>query len=137
MSKHAQLHITHGGYKEMADRKFLIKAAKRKNSRGWWTVPKSAQVGDDVLIVVAGAIFASARVASEPWPPPHRRDDGFPTQYRASIDQIELRTRIPICEIKEKLPSLKWAKYPRSYTTLSDKHARQMRALIERVERPQ
>lgn len=120
------LHIVQGGI-ENGDKAWLEKAAHRKRSTEW-TVPKSAKVGDEVVIFVMGyGFFATAKVTSLPEPCGKNR----PNRYCAGLTGIRLiEPAISLAAIARELPELTWAKYPRSYTTPITPIAKRIRMLI-------
>ena len=62
------LHIVQGGV-ENGDKAWLEKAASKKWSTDFWIVPKSAGVGDEVVVFILGiGFFATAKVTSTPKP---------------------------------------------------------------------
>jgi hypothetical protein len=60
----AALHILQGGI-ENGDRNWLIKAAKRNLTTRRWITPKSARAGDQAVIYVGRALFATARISTD------------------------------------------------------------------------
>jgi len=123
------LHILQGGI-ENGDREWLLKAAKRSLHARRWIVPKSVQAGDDAVIYVGTSFFATARITGWAVPSPDRG----PRAYGAGLDSIRLvLPPIPIDAIKNLIPDLKWANYPRGITTPSPEIANKIRRLIQRV----
>lgn len=120
------LHIVQGGIKN-GDKAWLERAAKRRLRAKRWIVPKSAEVGDDVVIFVGSfGFFATARVDSSPRP---RRD--WHNRYGAALRDVHLiQPAISLADIKRVVPDLTWANYPRSITTPSPLIADQIRRLI-------
>jgi hypothetical protein len=120
------LHILQGGV-DNRDKAWLEKAAKQGLRRSAWIAPKSARIGDDAVIYVAGfGFFATARIAGSPRP----RTD-WVNRYGAALDSIDLiDPPVSLGEIRKKLPKLDWAKYPRSVHSLTEKTAFAVRALI-------
>jgi hypothetical protein len=122
-----QLHIVQGGNDE--DKAWLERAARRNwNARGW-VAPKTAAIGDEVVIYIAGyGFFATGRVNSFPKP----RDD-WPNRYGANLGSIKLiRPAISLATIQLRIPLLTWANYPRSITTPAPDVVVQIRKLIEK-----
>jgi hypothetical protein len=103
------------------------KAAKQNLRRSSWVTPKSARIGDDALIYVAGfGFFATARIAGSP----KLRTD-WVNRYGAALDSIELiDPPVSLKEIRKRLPRLNWAKYPRSVHSLTEKTAVAVRNII-------
>jgi len=120
------LHIVQGGI-ENGDKAWLERAAKRRLRARTWVAPKSAQIGDDVVIYVGGfGFFATARVDSAS----HRRRD-WRNRYGAALRDVRLiQPAISLGAIKRGVPDLTWANYPRSITTPSRHIAGQVRRLI-------
>jgi len=77
-------------------------------------VPKSAQIGDEVILYVATiGFFATAEVASQPKPRPDRKN-----RYGSEIRGVRLiEPVISLDESRKTLPELSWVKYARSHTT--------------------
>jgi hypothetical protein len=123
----ATLHILHGGI-DNGDRDWLIKAARQNLTRRSWIAPKSARAGDQAVIYVDGAFFATARIATNATPRP---DHGL-RDYGAGLDSIKLiKPPIEIRAIKREIPSLSWANYPRRVTTPAPQVAAEISRLIE------
>jgi hypothetical protein len=121
-------HIIQAGT-ENGDRDVLADAVKR-NRKYYWIVPKTAQIGDVVIIYLGDAFAATACIASTPV---KANPKYWPNRYRAKIGEVALLPRIPIVEIRQKMSTLGWAIYPRSVHTLSEKHTNQVHKLIERT----
>lgn len=121
-----QLHIVQGGI-ENGDKSFLERAARRNLGARRWIVPKSVQVGDDIVIFIRGfGFFATARVATSA-----EARDGWQNRYSAGLRDIRLiEPAISLSAIRRAIPSLTWAIYPRSITTPERKTAESVRALI-------
>jgi hypothetical protein len=125
------LHILHGGISN-GDRDFLVAAAKRNLSAKRWITPKCAEAGDDAVIYVGTVLFAAARITRRA----ARRPDWGPRAYGAPLDSIRLlEPPISIRTVKEQIPGLKWAQYPRSVTTPSPSITEQIRNLINSRDR--
>lgn len=120
------LHIVQGGVKN-GDKAWLERAARLNLSSGPWVAPKSAHVGDEVVIFVAAyGFFATARIKSAPKPRAN-----WPNRYGASISSIRLiEPSISVAAIRRGVPRLTWAIYPRSITTPPPAVAEQIRTLI-------
>ena len=117
----AALHILVADTKN--DRDWLINAAKRGN-RGPWRVPQSAERGDNAVIYVGTNLLLTAQIT-------RRATRVGRRVYHAPLDSIQLiRRPISIDDIKKSIPGLKWANYPRTYTTPSPAIAEQIRGLI-------
>ncbi|MEN6337220.1 MAG: hypothetical protein ABFE01_23430, partial [Phycisphaerales bacterium] len=126
------LHIVQGGV-ENGDKAWPEKAAQLNHDAKTWVAPKSARVGDEVVIYVLGhGFFATARVGSLP----KARPD-WPNRYGVGLTSIQLITpSISIDMIREAIPELKWAKYPRSITTPSPRIAERITNMIARRREP-
>jgi hypothetical protein len=122
-----RLHIVQGGI-DNGDKAWLQRAASRKLSATSWIAPKTAAIGDDVVIYVAGyGFFATARINS----PPKPRDD-WPNRYGAGLGSIRLiQPAISLATIQLRIPDLTWANYPRAITTPAPEVAAQVRKLIQ------
>lgn len=121
------LHIVHGGV-ENGDKKLLEKVARRgRKAKNPWIVPKSARIGDDVVIYMQHhGFFATAKVTSHPVPSEERTN-----RYVAEVNSIRLiEPAISLATIKRKLPTWIWTKYPRSITTLVEPFSKHIRLLI-------
>jgi hypothetical protein len=115
----AAFHILVGALDE---RDGLIRAAKRNIAN--WRVPRSALAGDDAVIFFGDQFFASAQIA--------RGARGADGVYTAPLRLLQLiEPPISIDVIKKRVPGLKWATYPRSYTTPQPVIASQIRELIQ------
>jgi HNH endonuclease len=107
------LHILQGGI-ENGDKKLLERIAGSKGKSHTWIAPKSAEDGDDAVIYLGAAFFATARIVSSAQP----RPDWGPRAYGVRLNSVRLiRPPISIGIIREVIPDLKWAVYPRSVTT--------------------
>lgn len=128
MSTQRSLHLVQGGT-ENGDKAWLEKAARQHlKSSPNWVVPKSAIVGDDVVIYIGGyGFFATARIGSPTRP---RRD--WPGRYGAALAEIRLiAPAISLCTIQRRIPALTWARYPRSITTPSSEVAGKIASLVQ------
>jgi hypothetical protein len=125
------LHIVLGGVGN-GDKKWLDSASHRKLSARAWVVPKSAQIGDEVVIYIPGyGLYATGRVCSSPVP-----KSDWKHRYGAKIDKLKpVRPAVSLAIIQEELPALKWANYPRSITTPVERVAHRLRALIKQRRR--
>ena len=121
------LHIVQGGI-ENGDKAWLEKAAIRKWRAEFWTIPKNAKVGDEVVVFISGiGFFATAKVTSIPKP----CGKDYPNRYCAGLDTVRLiKPAISFSAIEHELPRLTWTAYPRSYTTPPVPVAKQIRNLI-------
>lgn len=121
------LHIVQGGV-ENGDKAWLEKAASRKWSTESWTVPKSAKIGDEVVVFILRiGFFATAKATSTPEPCGRNR----PKRYCAGLTSIRLiEPAISLSAIEHEIPELTWTKYPRSYTTPPAPVAKRIRKLI-------
>jgi hypothetical protein len=128
---HKTLHILQGGVQN-GDKRWLETAARRGAGRKRWVVPKSATVGDDVIIYIGGhGLFATATIASSPKP---RRD--WPNRYGAAISSVRLiKPPISLAVLQQYAPKLAWTTYPRSITTPLPAVAERLRALIAKRRR--
>jgi HNH endonuclease len=123
----AALHILQGGIQN-GDRDWLIRAAEENLAAKTWIAPKSAEPGDDAVIYVGRALFATARVTRRA----SRRPDWGPRAYGAALDSIQLiKPPVPIGVIKKRVIGLKWANYPRGVTTPPLVVASQIRELVQ------
>jgi hypothetical protein len=123
------LHIVQGGIRN-GDKRYLEKKSRDgSQSRPEWVAPKSAKIGDDVVVYVGGlGFFATAQIASTPKP---RRD--WKNRFGAALGSIKLiEPPISLGAIQKRIPNLRWALYPRSINTPPAKVAAQIRAVISR-----
>jgi hypothetical protein len=127
----SRLHIVQGGIAN-GDKAWLEKAARQKLSSKSWIVPRSATVGDDVVIYIAGyGFFATAQINTETKP---RKN--WKRRYGAGLKTIRLiQPAISLESIKRHAPKLTWANYPRSITSPPTNVANQIRALIKERRR--
>jgi hypothetical protein len=123
-----RLHLVHGGI-ENGDKDWLERAAHRRLDRPSWIAPKSARVGDEVVVFVAGhGFFATARIKSDA----KRRPD-WKNRWGAGLTAIELiNPPISLAAIRSALPKLKWANYLRSIATVPPGMEGAVRDLIAR-----
>jgi 5-methylcytosine-specific restriction endonuclease McrA len=122
------VHILHGGF-DNGDEQWLVRAAEKNLKSHSWIAPKSAQPDDLAVIFVRTAFFATARIASES----HSRSDWAHGRYGTAIDNVRLiQPPISIGIIRNEIPELSWARYPRSITTLDKLAAKKVLALIDR-----
>ncbi len=121
----SELHIVQSS-KEDAIELDELKSDRRETVG--WIVPKSAEVGDDVLVYLHGSGFiANATVATGP----ALDSDG---KYRADLgDVVLIRPSISLETIREMMPDLKWANYPRGMKTAGVAFADRLRALTRRL----
>lgn len=121
------LHIVQGGI-ENGDKAWLEKAVRRKWSADSWTVPKTAKIGDEVVIFILGiGFFATAKVTTTP----ERCGRNRRNRYCAGLASIRLiKPAISLSAIEHEIPALTWTAYPRSYTTPPVPVARKIRKLI-------
>jgi hypothetical protein len=127
----AVLHIVQGGI-DNGDKKQLERAARKNLSVPSWIVPKSAAVGDEVVIYVSGyGFFAAAKIKTRA----KQRVD-WKNRYGAGLNLIKLiDPAISIGAIQRHIPKLTWARYPRSITTPPPEVASQIRKLISSANR--
>lgn len=112
----ATLHIVLGGIKN-GDMDWLERAAGTTKKSGQWVMPKSAHVGDDVVVFIGGiGFFATAKVYTAPKP----RLDWPGRRFGARLHGVKLiDPPITLDAIRSHLPRLKWANFPRSIHTPS------------------
>lgn len=122
------LHIVQGGV-ENGDKAWLEKAARLNLIARSWIVPKSANVGDEVVIFVCGyGFFATARIESPP-----KAKKNWTRRYGADLGSLHLiQPAISLGAMRRAVPRLTWANYPRTITTPSPDVAGSIRALIAR-----
>jgi HNH endonuclease len=122
-----KLHILQAGIRNK-DKVWLERAARsRRNLKNDWIAPKSAQKGDEAVIYLGTAFFATARIISGS----HPRPDWAPNRYGAAVDRIKLiEPPISLGLIRKYMPELAWANYPRSYATPLPDVAQKIRKLI-------
>jgi hypothetical protein len=126
-----KLHIVQGD--EVGDKKLLEKAAQNHMSTRSWIVPKTAKIGDEVVIYVGRyGFFATARIKTQP-----RARPDWPNRYSSGLKSIKLiEPSISLAIIQRRVPKLEWAKYPRSITTPAAHIATQVRKLIRDRRKP-
>jgi 5-methylcytosine-specific restriction endonuclease McrA len=126
MSVHIVLSGTANG-----DLEWLIKTARSNKNRGVWVVPKDAAIDDTIVIYLHGMGFiATATVTSET----ERRED-WNNKYGASIEDITLiEPPISLAVIRQRIPTLLWANYPRGPHSLSPAHTKKVQELITERE---
>jgi hypothetical protein len=92
-----------------------------------WTCPKRAKPGDRVFFHVGGeGLVAFGSVDSQPEPAIH-----WNRRYAAQIVNVHLlATFVSLVSIQEEMPGFGWARYPRSYVTLSAEDSEQIDAII-------
>lgn len=130
VSREPRLHILQGN--KGADKNWLERAARERLSARRWVVPKSVGIGDEAVIFVGPYGFvATARIGTLAKP----RSD-WNRRYGAELRSIALiEPPIPLTAIRKAAPGLKWARFPRSYTTLDEPAAKQVRQLIKENRR--
>ncbi len=128
MSSDKVLHIVQGGI-ENGDKASLERSGKRGSRVDYWMVPKSAVIGDELVIYIMGhGFFATATVAGAP----AKRKD-WPNRYGAAISSLRLiNPPISLGVIRREAPQLAWTRYPRSITTPEADVSVKLRRLIER-----
>ena len=121
------LHLLNGGYHN-GDQKWLERSASGTRRVKSWIVPKSASIGDEVVINVANfGLFATATIAS----PTKPRSD-WKRRYCADLEGIRLiEPAISLAAVRRHIPELKWARYPRSIATPTVELAEQIRDYIK------
>jgi hypothetical protein len=120
------LHLLNGGYGN-GDKELLEKVSRGTGRAKAWVTPKSAAIGDEVVINVANyGFFATGRIASKTKPSAY-----WQNRYCANLDLIQLiEPPISLSDVRKYIPDLKWAKYARSITTPSIDIAAQVRGLL-------
>ena len=111
---------------------WLVKAAREHLDSSPWNLPKGALPGDQVVIYVLGyGFFATASVLSTPAP-----RKGWYRRYAAPLTTISLvQPPISLGVIRSSIPSLTWARYPRSITTPPPRLDDRIRRLISDRQR--
>lgn len=121
------LHIVHGGI-DNGDKRTLERVGLRGGNVSKWIVPKSAAVGDDVIVYVGTSLFATARIAGRPI---KRRD--WRNRYGAPLASVRLiQPPISLEVLRREIPRFEWATYPRSITTVRPDVNQALRALVKR-----
>lgn len=126
-----RLHVVQGGI-ENGDKKWLEKAARNNLKSPSWVVPKSVNVGDEIVIYISGyGFFATAKIGTQ-----SKRRADWKNRYGAGLTFIRLiEPAISLGTIQRHIPKLTWARYPRSITTPSPEVAEQIRKLISERRR--
>lgn len=121
------LHIVQGGV-ENGDKRWLERATGHDLVAESWVVPKSARVGDSVVIYIRGyGCFATGRISSPPTP----RTD-WTNRYGAAIDSLRLiEPPVSLEFLRRRIPEFQWTAYPRSITTPSKPIATKLLKIIE------
>lgn len=127
VAKRRALHIVQGGI-DNGDKRWLERAAARGLTTDRWVVPKSALVGDEVVVYVRGyGLFATAMISS----PPRPRQD-WPNRYGAGLRSVRrIDPPISLGVLGRSVPGLQWTKYPRSITTPESGIADAIRQLVD------
>jgi hypothetical protein len=130
-SLRSTLHIVQGGV-DNGDKASLERSTRHPNKVGRWMVPKSATVGDELMIYIMGhGLFATAIVAGAPY----RRVD-WPNRYGAAISSLRLIIPpISLGVVRRDVPNWAWTRYPRSITTPQAGVSVKLRALVENRRR--
>jgi hypothetical protein len=120
-----RLHIVQGGIKNR-DKDFL-EGVSNYGKTSKWIVPKSCEIGDDIVIFIGPfGFFATGRIKSPTTP-----SKNWPNRYSADLANIRLiKPPISLFEIRRHVTGLKWANYPRSITTPPPAVADEIRRLI-------
>ncbi len=120
------LHIVQGGIQN-GDKALLERLARGSQMTRSWVVPKSVVPEDEVVIYIRGyGFFATAQVKSQAEP-----KTDWKNRYGARLDSISLiAPPVSLAAIRRHVPSLEWAKYPRSITTPPPEIADRIRTLI-------
>jgi hypothetical protein len=120
------LHIAQVGIKN-GDKKLLERMAGTSRTVNAWTVPKSVEIGDQVVLYIGGyGFFATGRIMTRAKP-----RVGWKNRYGAAVGVIKLiRPAISLAAIRRHIPELKWAIYPRSIVTPSADLASEIRSII-------
>ena len=109
-------HVTVGANVDFED--YLVRSLDG-GAAGNWPVPKSAEVGDKVVILIPsihGDFRAFGQVADVPQP----GDWGKRHQYFVPVDHLtRVEPRVPIKLLQQALPDWAWAGYARSRCTHS------------------
>jgi 5-methylcytosine-specific restriction endonuclease McrA len=125
------LHVVQGGV-DNGDKASLEKSGRRGFKVERWMVPKSAVIGDELVIYVMGhGLFATATVAGAP----AKRKDWL-NRYGAAISSLRLISPpISLGVVKRDVPSWAWTRYPRSITTPEANVSIKLRALVKNRRR--
>lgn len=96
-----------------------------------WTCPKSARLGDRVLFyITSDGLIAVGTVNSIPEP-----SENWNRRYAAQITNVHLLDAfVALATLREEMPEFGWARYPRSYVTLSPAECSQIDTLIESAD---
>jgi hypothetical protein len=121
------LHVLVGSNDDDFD--LVMEAVQKRQPVKGWVVPKNATIGDLVIMFTRSAGFVCrACVATKPIPGVF----GKKQVYRSDVGPVVLfPTSVPLDYVAARLPSWKWATYPRSYTTPSPTIAEDLRVLLE------
>lgn len=124
------LHIVQGGA-DNGDKASLDRNAGRRGRAKYtpWVVPKSAKVGDAVVVYVRGyGFYATATIDTVP---AARRD--WARRYGAHLRDVRrIEPPLSLGVIRKSLPDWLWANYPRSITTPSPLMAQRISSLVKR-----
>jgi hypothetical protein len=125
------LHVVQGGVGN-GDKASLERWGRYPNKVRSWMVPKSAAIGDELVIYIMGhGLFATATVASTST----KRKD-WPNRYGAAISSLRLIVPpISLGVVKRDVPSFAWTRYPRSITTPKASVSIKLRALVKNRRR--
>jgi hypothetical protein len=109
------------------DYRDAILDAAAEESELFWTCPKTAAKGERVYFYVAtDGLIAHGTVDSKPEP-----SEIWNRRYAAQIVEItSLDTFVPLAMIREEMPDFGWARYPRSYVSLSPAESRKIEAVV-------
>ncbi len=120
------LHLIQGGI-ENGDKDLVLRLARRRLDSPPWNLPKSARPGDEIVIyILRYGFFARATVRSDPAP-----RKGWYRRYAAPLTNISLiEPPISLGLIRARIPTLAWARYPRTVTTPSPADAARIRRLV-------
>jgi hypothetical protein len=96
-----------------------------------WTCPKSARPGDRVFFyITSDGLIAFGTVDALPEP-----SENWNRRYAAQITNVHLLdTFLALATLREEMPEFGWARYPRSYVTLSPAESSQIDTLIESAD---
>ena len=121
------LHVVQGGV-DNGDKASLERWSRLPNRARRWMVPKSAVIGDELVIYIMGhGLFATATVAGTPT----KRKDWL-NRYGAAISSPRLISPpISLGVVKRDVPSWAWTRYPRSITTPKASVSVKLRALVK------